>query len=709
MKKLIKLTAVLLSLVLTLTLSVGVSADDVSSSPDDINIESTAAINDGSVVDDNIDINSDSISTELIEGENSTRSQTSGIVSGAVYRIKNVGSGKYMNVHNGVDANGTNIYQWTGDGSTEQKFRIVYFADSDAYLIYAMCSSSGRVLDIYDPGGVLAHGENVKLYTATEPNSQLVKIVSLGQNQYRISMKTNSNLYLAAYGNSNGTSGGTTATSAGNIYLSNYVGEMYQHWMFELVENPPNPTGNLEEVSASRIKGWAYQTGLPDRAINVHIYIKNNSTGAQNTVALTANQYRADLQSAGYGDGEHAFNHTMNWCAYPSGTYTVSAYGINNNGGTNPHLSNSPRTFTVRKATGAMDEINDSLVRGWAWKPDAPNDSVQVHLYIRRTNGETVYQTAAVANTYRGDLYNAGYGDGEHGFSIPIDWSSLPEERLRVTLYAVDGSNENPIFYDEIYNNTKQISLLGMLESKYFHDFSAWSRTDDVATYCENIGCSYLYITNRADYNIYTNSIKRSSYCVIFTHGYPDGEGIEGCMKDVDNNHLNCEADSCIVCFPKYENVDISSLPDNYFDTTRCVVLMACYSGLGGSTKSDNMVNALHAKGVWTVVGFEGQYYYRYDNNHPNPEIHTDDVVNTNLGAQRWMTEFTKFLGQGFTVDEAKNEAYDVTIFANLTANNYTKYDLNHNLIPEPIKTEAILCGLDKCYIAGDKNQIVKH
>ena len=671
MKKLIKLTAVLLSLVLTLSLSVGVSANDVSSSPDDINIESTAATNDGSVVDDNIDINSDSISTELIEGENSTRSQTSGIVSGAVYRIKNVGSGKYMNVHNGVDANGTNIYQWTGDGSTEQKFRIVYFADSDAYLIYAMCSSSGRVLDIYDPGGVLAHGENVKLYTATEPNSQLVKIVSLGQNQYRISMKTNSNLYLAAYGNSNGTSGGTTATSAGNIYLSNYVGEMYQHWMFELVENPPNPTGNLEEVSASRIKGWAYQTGLPDRAINVHIYIKNNSTGAQNTVALTANQYRADLQSAGYGDGEHAFNHTMNWCPYPSGTYTVSAYGINNNGGTNPHLPNSPRTFTVRKATGAMDEINDSLIRGWAWKPDAPNDSVQVHLYIRRTNGETVYQTATVANTYRGDLYNAGYGDGEHGFSIPIDWSSLPEERLKVTLYAVDGSNENPAFYDEYYDNRLPIYLIGVTDIDG-NDLSTIAFDENMENFCNNIGCPYVvkrYWSNDTNYS-YEDAIHNSSYCLISTHGAK--YGIEWSMRYVYNKPYNSSAASW------YINDEVELLPDNYFSNNRCVLLLACSTAAGGENDPDNFANALYNKGVKTVIGFEDSVYVGFNSN--NKAV-------TSEGAGKWAVEFTKEIGLGENVSMAVNKAYTATIDS---ANNQT-------------------FGLDSVCIVGDKYQIIKH
>lgn len=66
-------------------------------------------------------------------------------------------------------------------------------------------------------------------------------------------------------------------------------------------------------------------------------------------------------------------------------------------------------------------------------------------------------------------------------------------------------------------------------------------------------------------------------------------------------------------------------------------------------------------------------------------------------------------LGEGYTVNNAKNDAYEKTVLADLKANNYTKYDLDNDLIPEKIKNERILCGLDSWYIAGNANQIVKH
>ena len=121
MKKLIKLTAVLMSLVLTLTLSVGVSADDnISTSTEQI-----LKIDDADTV------------TPLMEN--------SSIINNGVYRIKNVGSGKYLNLHYGVDADGTNIYQWTADGSTEQKWRVSYNYSTQAYQFYSMSSSGGKI------------------------------------------------------------------------------------------------------------------------------------------------------------------------------------------------------------------------------------------------------------------------------------------------------------------------------------------------------------------------------------------------------------------------------------------------------------------------------------------------------------------------------------------------------------------------------------
>lgn len=108
--------------------------------------------------------------------------QTTGITSGSIYNFKNVNSSKYLNVNMGYDVNNANVYQWTKDGSTEQKFKIVYDSANDAYRFYAVCSSNGtnRVLDIVKSSGAVVNGCNVQIYNPTDPTAQLWQIVSLG-------------------------------------------------------------------------------------------------------------------------------------------------------------------------------------------------------------------------------------------------------------------------------------------------------------------------------------------------------------------------------------------------------------------------------------------------------------------------------------------------------------------------------------------------
>lgn len=329
-----------------------------------------------------------------------TQAATAGILSGAIYRIKNVGSGKYLNIHNGIDANGTNAYQWNFDGSIEQKFKVVYSVSSDSYKFYAMCSSNGngRVLDItrgttgLDP---VTAGQNVKLWIANDPISQDWQIIPLGHNQYRIRPSANSSVYLAACGDSNGSSGGTTAISPGNVYISDYIGDAHQHWMFELVEEESSgiaiPTGWLDNVSSTSISGWAWRSDIPDSPIDVHVYIRNSKGENVSILILTANQYRADLLSAGYGNGYHGFSGTINWSNFVPGTYYVTVYAIGYNGN-NPVLQGCPKSYILtskigykgyavyRDLAGVMGVVSDDWHSGLMDEPYAANNKSVIHV-----------------------------------------------------------------------------------------------------------------------------------------------------------------------------------------------------------------------------------------------------------------------------------------------------------------------------------------
>ena len=162
--------------------------------------------------------------------------QTPGIVGGGEYNIRNRGSGKYLNVNAGGDANGTNVTQWTKDGSIDQRFRLEYLPSADAYLLRAVCSANGggRVLDAYrNNKGALASSCNVDIWSPTDTGAQQWQIINLNNGFYQIALRSNQNLALTSYGTGNGSGSGKLPTSAGNVFVSTCKGAASQQWAFE--------------------------------------------------------------------------------------------------------------------------------------------------------------------------------------------------------------------------------------------------------------------------------------------------------------------------------------------------------------------------------------------------------------------------------------------------------------------------------------------
>lgn len=153
--------------------------------------------------------------------------------NGDICTIKNASSGKYLNVDYGLDADGTNVYQWTGDGSTEQKFKMDLLTDLSCYRIRSMCSSDGenRTLDIVKSNGNVVAGANVEIYRPIDAIAQQWLFVKISGNTYKIVPKYNTNLALTVNGTSNGSADGDTPNSAGNVYVDNYTGSTNQQWI----------------------------------------------------------------------------------------------------------------------------------------------------------------------------------------------------------------------------------------------------------------------------------------------------------------------------------------------------------------------------------------------------------------------------------------------------------------------------------------------
>ncbi|MCD7800317.1 MAG: RICIN domain-containing protein [Ruminococcus sp.] len=184
---------------------------------------------------------------------------------GAVCTIKNVGSGKYLNVDYGYDEDSTNVYQWTGDGSTEQQFKMDFISDSSCYRIRAMCSSDGndKTLDIVKSNGNVVSDCNVEIYSPVDQIAQEWLFVSLGDNTYKIVPKYNTNLALTTYGDSNGSADGTTSTSNGNVFVSTDVDTDYQKWVITVISETETTTTTTTTTEPSEtLPSKAYISGV---------------------------------------------------------------------------------------------------------------------------------------------------------------------------------------------------------------------------------------------------------------------------------------------------------------------------------------------------------------------------------------------------------------------------------------------------------------
>lgn len=415
--------------------------------------------------------------------------------------------------------------------------------------------------------------------------------------------------------------------------------------------------GWLDSVSITEIRGWAWNSATPNSPIDVHVYVINTTLNREWSYAVTADQYRADLDVAGYGNGYHGFSYLINWYNYPAGDYLIRVYGMD--GVTNPQLSGCPGTFSIASPTGSGDYLGSDGIRGWAWKPISPDFPIQVHIYVRNMSGQVLNNIVLTADEYRADLQAAGYGNGNHGFSTSINWSDYPEEKLRVTVYAVDGTGYHPAIFNGEYDNRLPIRVLYTIDQDGIN-LGSWCVTTLKQDF-EKIGCSKLYKYKAINPEKVIRAIDNSSFCILSTHG--DVDGIQ-CMENGVATWLSSQT--------------IENLSAGYFNGTRCVLLDSCLTGSGGSSNPKNLVNTLYRKGIETVIGFKQEIYF---------EIVNGDKVSYQKGDGLWCTVFVTSLGNGKNIKNAISDAIGAL----------------HQDNPED------LYGMDSVYVAGNIYQIVKH
>ena len=101
-----------------------------------------------------------------------------------------------------------------------------------------------------------------------------------------------------------------------------------------------------------------------------------------------------------------------------------------------PGTRAAPMADTLR---GYVDEVNSERIKGWIWNPLEP----QARIELEVLDGD-VPLARIVANQFRSDLRDAGVGDGQHAFTVPLGDGLLPGARHVVHLRLAQTGEELP-------------------------------------------------------------------------------------------------------------------------------------------------------------------------------------------------------------------------------------------------------------------------
>ncbi len=110
------------------------------------------------------------------------------LTDGAVYMLKNVNSGLYLEVNGGTAANNTNVQQWGADAAASHNIWRVLSAGDGYYYLYSQVGDKATyLLDV--AGAKAADGTNIAIYTKSKEEAQQFKFYKNTDGSYLILTK----------------------------------------------------------------------------------------------------------------------------------------------------------------------------------------------------------------------------------------------------------------------------------------------------------------------------------------------------------------------------------------------------------------------------------------------------------------------------------------------------------------------------------------
>ena len=172
-------------------------------------------------------------------------------------------------------------------------------------------------------------------------------------------------------------------------------------------------------------------------------------------------------------------------------------------------------------------------VSGWAFDPDVPNQSIDVHVYIGGWAGQGTGECHHIkADKPRGDV-NTAYGiSGNHGFQETIKTSKVGT--VQVYVYAINNvAGNNP----EIWDSGKTVTI-----TKHTHSYTskvtkaATCSATGIRTYTCSCGDSYTEpIAKNPNNHVNTKNVAATaSTCTV--KGYTAGVYCNDCKKYISGH-----------------------------------------------------------------------------------------------------------------------------------------------------------------------------
>lgn len=215
------------------------------------------------------------------------------------------------------------------------------------------------------------------------------------------------------------------------------------------VTNAP-PTGHVDQVGNTLIKGWALDPDLGAGAAQVSVYVDDFLY-----TTVDANETRSDLTRI-FGSPNHGFTINLTDLGLTSHSITVTVH--DNRTSNQDEIVIYDDFINNRQPQGSFEAASNGQLKGWAWDPDAPGTAVAVDVYV-----DGVFSKTASANLHRDDL-QASIGSSDHGFAI--DSPALSFGTHRIDVYAAESQgNVSTLIGSKTVTNARPTGYLDLINA----------------------------------------------------------------------------------------------------------------------------------------------------------------------------------------------------------------------------------------------------